>query len=819
MATLICNATGNLTGAATFAAAETGASALTLIRNTTTSIASATTVTSSSFTVTNAKVIDAVLLWVNTVGTVGTGTFKVDLQKGGVSQASVTVNKSDLPDSTNAIPVPVLFKLTSTATGDGGANWTIVITTTSGTGSATITINIATSTTTNYTRALRTTTAATPAAGDDLYIIGELTGAGTHTSRTVTMNSTATTAYGSAAVNSTTVAGGGVHISSYGTLSCGVAASTNYVFRVAGDAIVYWQGTLNFGSSGNEIPRNSTAIFELLLAGSAGDFLFIFYDNSVVNAYGLSRTSGKNINKCLLTSNVSAAGTTWNVSADTGWLSTDQVAVPSTTRTYTEAELVTLSGNAGASSFTSSGGAASAHSGTSPTQAELGLVTRNVIFRSTSATNVTGIYIKALATVTFSWVNITNFAFTSGQARKRGIEIECAAQGATNPKSFTYCSMTNTVSNGLYIGPNGGVSVNLTFSNNILYNFANGQGHIQLLSGSLGDWTFDNNLMIKGSGAWMNFADVSGTITNNTCASTNSQGINITGGTTIGTFSDNTVHSNNSIGFQPSASFLAGNFTNLKCWRNSGTGISSSGTSPDLYWVSPTVFGNATTNWAASNDVLNILGGSISADTTFSLNQGITVNANMQLNTANLDMSGTGGIFSPHTLTDISLPTSTAVRGVMTNCKFGAATPISKTNWTTYSYIGLEKYGQTAADHRCELTYGQLKTDSTFYNTASPSMRMTPNSATVKLESAPRFTARGMEVAVANGGTVNVGVYLRKSAVGDGAAYNGNQPRLIQRANAALGQNADVVLATYSASTGSWNQLTATSSTATDDGA
>src|SRR3954470_18759680 len=146
MGILIANAatTQNFTGAATFAAAETGSLALNLVRNTTASLATASSVTSASFTVTNTKVIDAVLLWLQTSGTVGTGTFKVDLQKGGVSQASVTVNKSDLPDSgaAGSIPVPVLFKLTSTATGDGGANWTIVLTTTSGTGSATITYNI-----------------------------------------------------------------------------------------------------------------------------------------------------------------------------------------------------------------------------------------------------------------------------------------------------------------------------------------------------------------------------------------------------------------------------------------------------------------------------------------------------------------------------------------------------------------------------------------------------------------------------------------------------------------------------------------------------
>ena len=75
-----------------------------------------------------------------------------------------------------------------------------------------------------------------------------------------------------------------------------------------------------------------------------------------------------------------------------------------------------------------------------------------------------------------------------------------------------------------------------------------------------------------------------------------------------------------------------------------------------------------------------------------------------------------------------------------------------------------------------------------------------------------------MLAAVASGGTVAISAYLYKSAIGDGAAYNGGQPRLIQRANPALGLDSDVVLATYSAGTGAWNQISATSSVANDDG-
>jgi hypothetical protein len=57
-----------------------------------------------------------------------------------------------------------------------------------------------------------------------------------------------------------------------------------------------------------------------------------------------------------------------------------------------------------------------------------------------------------------------------------------------------------------------------------------------------------------------------------------------------------------------------------------------------------------------------------------------------------------------------------------------------------------------------------------------------------------------------------VSVRARKSAT-----YNGNQPRLICKANPALGIDADVVLDTMTVAVGNWEELTATSPVATGD--
>jgi hypothetical protein len=111
------------------------------------------------------------------------------------------------------------------------------------------------------------------------------------------------------------------------------------------------------------------------------------------------------------------------------------------------------------------------------------------------------------------------------------------------------------------------------------------------------------------------------------------------------------------------------------------------------------------------------------------------------------------------------------------------------------------------------IKHGDKTGDTTIFNTAAPSERLAPTSATIKLPSGSRIAA------VNNGATLTVSVYIRKSAAGDGAAYNGNQPRLILARNDALGITANTVLATYTGGTGSWAQITGTTAAVTDDGA
>jgi hypothetical protein len=60
---------------------------------------------------------------------------------------------------------------------------------------------------------------------------------------------------------------------------------------------------------------------------------------------------------------------------------------------------------------------------------------------------------------------------------------------------------------------------------------------------------------------------------------------------------------------------------------------------------------------------------------------------------------------------------------------------------------------------------------------------------------------------------VNISAYVRKSA-----AYTGSAPRLMQRANPAIGVLVDTVIDTHSAAADTWEQLSGTTAAASEDG-
>lgn len=750
MATLISSASGNLTGASTFAAAET--SSLKLIRGTQQQgVSSTTPVSSSAFTVANGAVVDALVLWLKNSTSSPSGTLLVELQKSNVTQASVTVNKSDLPPNANSNPSPVVFKFGATATGDGAATWTIKLTNSV---ASSIIVQAASGSSLDFTRALRTTAPATPANADDLIICGELTGAGTGTDITVTMDQTSTSPmYGSALLNSTTVAGGGVHIGKRGTLSYGTAAATNYVLRVSGDLVVWDGARLELGTVATPIPRGSTAVLEFQQSSLDGDFGLTVQDGATYVAQGLSRTAGLNVVSCLLAADAAVSATSFTVDRQTGWLSGDMIAMASTTRTNSQCEVGKLTADAGASSLSANGwvaaasgqtlplpgtgGLINAHSGTSPTQAEIINLTRNVVVRSTSASLMSYCFFAKLASVDLDWVE--HLRLGTNTAGKRCVEIEATSSGTATAKTIHYCSWHNCEAHGLYLnGVGGAISLNTVAAYNVFWATPTvTTSHAVTLGNFLtyGDWTLDNNIVIRtlaSSSSGFNLADIGGTFTNNTAVGTASAGITTNEAGSIGTWSGNTAHSTGGTGITVTTGNMTGSIFNTTIWRANGNGLLLNGPS-GLVFDGLTMFGCLTTNlssqsqWPMDYTVKN---GAFHGDSSFSVTNNVTAGQLSGLiRFENCTFSAPTGIKTAAT-NDFAISSAMAARIELHNCTLGASTEVSAQASMAkgLGYIASQRHDGTAGNHVLWVREGRVQSDTAIWRTALPSLRLTSTS-------------------------------------------------------------------------------------------
>jgi hypothetical protein len=143
----------------------------------------------------------------------------------------------------------------------------------------------------------------------------------------------------------------------------------------------------------------------------------------------------------LLNTDEAANSTSLGVDTDTGWLDNDIIAIASTTRTASDFESGTLNGDAGASTLTvdgfagTGGGLLVAHSGTSPTQAEVILLSRNVVIRGVSTSLQAFVDINATSTVNCKWTLFKWLGSTT--ASKRGIDVKTT----TGTFTMSYCSL------------------------------------------------------------------------------------------------------------------------------------------------------------------------------------------------------------------------------------------------------------------------------------------------------------------------------------------------------------------------------------------
>lgn len=819
MATLVSYASGNLTDAsATWKLAETGSGALVTTVNNENGVPTSY-IWSDAFTVTNNSIIEGVCVFlIRNNNNNNTITLGLSDDGGSTAAREVTINNADLGAysiSSGESGSWVFFKFGSTITGDGGSDYKVGLKSTS----TSSVLYGYTTTTGNMGRVLRTSVTATAAAGDMLFIVADWTAATTVSAYTVTMDSTATTDYGA------------IEIGNNGTLSYGTSATTNYILKLSGNLNVRNLGTLNIGTVATPIPRNSTAalIFDCttnvefgLIVGNYGTFV----------AQGLSRTSGKNIVSCLLNTDEAVNSTSLGVDTDTGWLDNDEIVVAATSRTATQCEKGTLNGDAGASTLTvdgfggAGGGLAYAHSGTSPIQAEIINLTRNVVIRGASASNQSYVLIHTYyTTVNWDWVEF--YWMGSSTSNKEGIKALC---GLTSSLNIQYCSIHDfVVSNSYGIFVTG--AVNYVYSYNVSYNISNAHFY-DYTSSTSGTSVFTYNIGIytvlnayifnlaTSLLAPVSYCTVVGGGAGIQCAQPQSDaGFN--------SFSYIVAHSNVNAGLSLSSSLHDATFSNCSFWRNGVEGIRIQGA--NISFSSCSVFGNTTANinvTSGSANLVTFTDCTFSGDSSFSSSTGLSSNGyGFEGYFINCTFGVTSGIKTAHTSSDIGIASylsNSLNRIYLINCILASTTEVSNNqamgvlkSTDFASVIGSQKHDQTAGNHKSWKRFGVISIDTTanMYRTSSPSERLTPNNASYKLVSSIK------KVAIASGTSLTPSVYVRESVAGDGTDYNGARVRLIVKRNDAVGITSDTVLATATAgSEGAFQQLTAATATATDTG-
>lgn len=810
MAQLYSNSTGNFTSSATWSVVEPTTFQAAIATQEVASTATTTAFVSGTVTFTGvSSTLDGLAVKISTRNVAPSGTFSVRIATGGVAVTgtTVTVNVADIPLGIGW----TFFKFAAPVTLVGATAYTVQVTSSS---NAQVTVFRKSATAGDWTYALRTTTTQAPAAGDSMIVGGEWDSAGVNSTWTVTMNNTAATQFGS-----TTAGTAAIECNSLSVFTWGVTAATNYVLNIAGslylnNASIYRQGTV-----GTPIPSGSTGKLQLV-EGANVQF-------GIECRAGATLSSGGNpiTNSALLSADASAAATSLTTNVSTGWKNGDVIALASTTRTRTDAESKALTADAVTITLTISA-LTNAHSGTSPTQAELINLTRNVQIFGTSTVLQGYLNIAATAVVDLEATEFFNMG--SATVSKRGIDIATTTGSCT----INNCSMHDfTVVSSLGINVIGAATNNFTLTNNVLYNIASNGVNVPATTGTT--YTLNNIIVIAaGSGAaatGISLLDLGGmTYTNLNANSCQGVGILFTDATGIstnifGTITNLTSHSNSTIGISYATVIGVTNnpistWTNLIIWRNNGIGLNIANCFA-MILDTVTAFGNTPSNiniGTTEGDNIYLKNMTINAGTTFVATTGITFSADCH--EIYVDNS-TFGATTTHSAGDIVCVLNVFNRLICRNTTLSSPTIVaSSSSMTEGSFISLAKLNTTAGNHKTFKKYGTITPDTVIFNSAGTSTRLTPNNALVndKLQGTIR------KFAVISGQTSTITVFVRKSVVGDGTAYNGNQPRLMLRVDPAaglLGDN-DIVLATSTnAGNGAFEKLTAVTPAITDNAA
>jgi hypothetical protein len=604
-----------------------------------------------------------------------------------------------------------------------------------------------------------------------------------------------------------------INVAAGGKLQILSTATVNHTLRMKGN--LYNSGTIEFGTVANPIPSTRTITVQLNYSASLadGEFGFISNTGSTLTIQGASMTT----DRCKLNTDEAVGQTVLGVDTNTGWKANDEIAIANTeSRSVVQSEKGILSVDASPTELTITSGLTYAHSGTSPTQAEVINLTRNIKITAYNTNYESYVYFSTTATIDIDWCEFSYMA--ANATNKRGIEI-ATTTGSCNIQNCAIHDFTGADSHFFYLL--GTFLNNVTISNNVCW-YSKNSNSLRITNATSGTAITINNNIFMYAYREIALADIGITFTNNTIIdngfSTNGILVFNEANAVLGTFSGNIIHNCRSYGIRFQSAMRDSIISSTTIWRNNLEGIYFETACRNVTIDTAILFGNVNSNIRFNTCNGRIIFKNITSngDSTFSTTNGITIQNNIILvdvSLLNCNFSTVSGIKTAHT-NDINIQLNSYVSIIANNCKFGATTEILDNGMISGSFIKSQKHDQTAGNHKSWFKYGIISIDTTIKDGATgASQRLTPNNATNKLESGSK------KVAVASGNTVTVSVKVRESVVGDGADYNGSRARLLVKRNETMGITADTVLATATiASEGAFETIQGTTIAVTDDG-
>lgn len=748
-------------------------------------------------------VYEGILVKVSSRNASPSGTFSVELYNSTDSTQVkvVTCNVSDITGGTGSYTNGwVYFKFGSTYTTVAGKAYSCGFST-SGSGQVSL---FRDATAANFSKGMVTSTTAAPGAGDELIIAGPITAAGTFTTATVTMDNTASTQFGH------------LSVADKGECKFGTSASTNYRLDLTGVSIagnnvglmLTGSGLLEIGNSSTRMPATSTGVINLVSTGSASTGnQFLIRSYSTFRAYGATKTRAA---KAAADFSASATSITTNVS--TAWKNTDLIGIGATARSATPStETKALTADASGTTLTISA-VGTGKSGTSPVQCDLINLSSNVRVYGSSTTNTGNINLAA-GTANADCDNVEFRYLGSATSGFRGIDLAGPATSGSQSVTFKDCALYDFNSSAIFINVASTAS-DFDINGCVFYGTGN---HINIgaVTSAAGTMKYRNCVSI-GANLGAVFFDENLEITSNIFNGyTIGTAVTIAASSGLRTINANTVSCCSSTGL--SIALRDSNIGTVTCYRNQVSGLAIAN-SARAVCTGATLFGNGTQNmfFNASNYANNVIFDQydIQSGSGTTCPIGITISAGSYSYV--YFTNSTIGTVTTHSTADVSVASSGGYghQFVFRDCSAASTTVLaSQSNLGSVDSIAFQRFGGTAGTHTTYYQYGKIDADSVIYDSSPRSMRLTPTSASNKL-TAPVFL-----VNIPASGTATVSIKVRKSAAGDGAAYNGNQARIIMKANPAAGSSFDsdiVAMTSTNAANGAWETLTYTTPTATD---